>query len=64
MPGKDREGLENNFGEFLEPEGYVKFFLETGHDGKGTKFSVKNGDFDPFLGGRQGTSMLTNLAQI
>ena len=27
-----------------------KFFLETGLDGKGTKFSVINGDFGPFLG--------------
>ena len=37
-------------GEFLEPGGHVKFFLETALDGKGTKFSVKNGDFGPFWG--------------
>ena len=51
-------------GEFLGPGGHAKFFLELGLDGKGTKYSVKNGDFGPFLGGRQGTSMLTDLAQI
>ena len=51
-------------GEFLGPEGHVKIFLETGLDGKGTKFSVKDGDFGPFWGSRQGTSMLTDLAQI
>ena len=61
MPGKD---LKIFLGELLEPEGHVKFFLETGLDGKGTKFSVKNCDFGSFWGGRQGTSMLTNLAQI
>ena len=40
------------------------FFLETGLDGKGTKFSLKVGDFSTFLGGQQGTSMSTDLAQI
>ena len=51
-------------GEFLEPGGHVKFFLEMGLDGKGTKFVLKVGDFCTFLGGHQGTSMLTDLAQI
>ena len=64
MPGKDREDLKIILGEFLEPEGHVKFFLETGLDGKGMKFSLKVGDFCTFWGGRQGTSLLTDLAQI
>ena len=51
-------------GKFLEPAGHVIYFLETGLDGKGSKLLLKVGHFGQFLGGRQGTWMSTDLAQI
>ena len=62
--GRTGKDFKIILGEFLEHEGHVKFFLETGLDGKGIKYSLKVDDFCTFLGGQQGTSMLTDLAQI
>ena len=56
--------MKKILGDFSKPGGYVKFFLEMGLDGKGTKFVLKVSDFCTFLKGHQGTSMSTDLAQI
>ena len=59
--GKD---LKIILGEILEPKPHAKFFSGQALEGTGTFFPPKVGDFCPFLGGRQGTSKLTNWAQI
>ena len=59
--GKD---LKIILGEFLDPKLHAKFFSGLALECTGTFFPLKVGDFGPFLVGRQGTSMLTNWAQI
>ena len=59
--GKD---LKIILGEFLEPKPHAKFFSGLALECTGTFSPLKVGDFGPFLGGRQGTSKLTNWAQI
>ena len=49
--GKD---LKIILGEILEPKPHAKFFSGQAHEGTGTFFPPKVGDFSPFFGGSAG----------